>query len=79
MRIVVKLFGSLPERVSGYDRVRGLPLDVPDNSTVREVIAGLGLSDADWGVATCGGRIVDGGSTLSAGAVLSVLQSAHGG
>ena len=79
MRIVVKLFGSLPERVSGYDRVNGLPLDVPEGSTVRDVIAGLGLSDADWGVATCGGRILDGDSMLSAGAVFSVLQSAHGG
>jgi hypothetical protein len=79
MRIVVKLFGTLPGRVPEYNPENGLILDVPDGSTVRDVTAGLGLSQDDWGVATCGGRIIDGDRKLFSGAVLHVLEPAHGG
>jgi sulfur carrier protein ThiS len=79
MKIKVKLFGTLGQKFPGYDYKKGLEMELPEGTSVGDLLARLGLRDEDKPIIAVGGLIWDAEDELPEGAVVSVLQAVYGG
>jgi hypothetical protein len=79
MKIKVYLFGTLPQRFSGYDSGQGLSVDLPDHARVRDLLHALGVTGADKAIVTSGGQVKGPDVALKDGMTVQLLQQVHGG
>ncbi len=79
IKVRVRLFGTLPRVVSGYDPKKGLWVELPDGATVKELRAALGIPEHYKTVATVEGRILKPDQSISPNSEVSLLQAASGG
>lgn len=79
MKLTIKLFGTLPDRHSGYNPEEGLALTLPDGATVSDLLVQLGLAESDRCVAVVNGRVEKKGTVLNDGAAISIFQLVTGG
>ena len=79
MKVKVKLFGTLSRRFPGYQHTQGLEVEIPEEATVKELFALLGISDSQGAVVIMAGRILKADDTMRDGVQVDVLQSIYGG
>ena len=79
MKVRVKLFGTLPQRYPDYDSNRGLEVEIPDDATVKDLLAHLEFSAADGGLVTIDNQVVQHDHELEDGVSLRIFQRAFGG
>jgi sulfur carrier protein ThiS len=79
MRIKAKLYGTLSHRFPGYQRSRGIEVEIPDGATVKDLLALLEISESKGAVVAMEGRILKGDDKIRRGAPVHLFNAIHGG
>ena len=79
MKVTGKLYGTLTAEVSDYQHVQGLELDLPEGSSVGDLLDNLGIPQSKRPAAAIDGRIRQTDDRISDGAQIHVFQAVHGG
>jgi len=79
MNVKVKLYGTLSQRFPGYQPSQGIEVEIPDGTTVKDLLALLEISESQRAVVIVEGRILKVDDEIRRGVPVSVLQAIHGG
>ena len=79
MKIRVLLFGTLGKSFSNHDLVDGMEVELPDGSTVGDLIAHIDLPTKKFGMVSMDGHLVKANNILKENAVVRVFQPIFGG
>jgi len=79
MRITAKLYGTLSQRFPGYQRSRGFEVEIPDGTTVKDLLARLEISESKGAVVAMEGRILGADVRIRRGFQVQVFNTIHGG
>jgi sulfur carrier protein ThiS len=77
MKVQVKLFGTLVQSIPGYDFERGMEVEIPSGSKIRDLLTRLGISES--GVVAVDGLIMKGDEGLEGGSSVHIFQPVFGG
>ena len=79
MKANVRLYGTLDRLFPGYDRSKGLDVEVPEDATVDTVLFVLGISHVRGMTAVVQGKAANGNERVQTGVPLYIFQSIQGG
>ena len=79
MKIQVKLYGTLSQKVPGYQHSQGVEVEIPDGASVKDFLNRLEISENQGAVVIMDGQILKGEDTMRSGLPIHVLQSLSGG
>ena len=79
MKIRVILFGTLRKSFSDHDPVLGMEVEIPEGSTVGDLIAHIDLPAKKFGLVSIDGHLVNAGNLLQENAIVRVFQTIFGG
>ena len=80
MKVKVNLYGTLSQNVSGYRQSQGIELEVPEGTTVKELLSFLQIHSVPQNaVVAIDGRIRKANEKIPSGARAQVFQPVHGG
>ena len=79
MKIRVKIFGTMAKRLPDYKPEHGILVELPDSSSVAELIAHLGISKSKIGIITVEERVVRTDYELRDGVSVHFYQPISGG
>ena len=79
MKIRVILFGTLRKSFPGHDPVHGMEVEIPEGSTVGDLIAHIDLPAKKFGMVSMDGHLVKTGNIVQENAVVRVFQPIFGG
>ncbi|MDA8137257.1 MAG: MoaD/ThiS family protein [Desulfobacteraceae bacterium] len=79
IKVIVKLYGTLPERIQAYDPDKGLILEFAQGTKVADLTQRLNLAAEDTGVVALDGRVAAPETSLYDGAQIRIFQAAYGG
>ena len=79
MKIRVILFGTLSKSYSVHDPVYGMEIEIPEDSTVGDLISHIDLPAKKFGMISMDGNLVKAGKLLHENAVVRVFQPIFGG
>ena len=79
MKIRVIFFGTLGKRFPDHDPTRGIEVDIPEGSTVEDLIKQLDFPLEKLDMVAMNGRLVNAGDLLEKNAVVRVFQPIFGG
>jgi sulfur carrier protein ThiS len=79
MQVQVKLYGTLGNRVAGYDHQAGLAVEVAEGATVAELIDQLGIPLKKVGMVSLDGRLARRTAVLRPGTRVKVFHPIFGG
>lgn len=79
MKVKVRLFGTLSQKLSGYDPEKGIEVEIPDEARVKDLLARLGIPEAKGGIAAVEGVILHLDDPLRDGLTVHLLQAVYGG
>ena len=79
MKIQVILFGTLRKSFSDHDPLHGMEVEIPEGSTVGDLISYLDLPAKKFGMVSMDGHLVKAGHHLKENAVVRVFQPIFGG
>jgi len=79
MKIRVILFGTLRKAFTDHDPVHGMEIEIPEGSTVGDLIAHIDLPAKKFGLVSVDGQLVKAGNLLQENAVVRVFQPIFGG
>ena len=79
MKITLEVFGSLRQHLPGYDRERGLDVEIPAGTRLSALFAQLNLPVSQSNMVTIDGRLAEEDETLTPGASVLVLPYVGGG
>ena len=76
MLVKVQVYGLLRDRVGGEGKME---IELPDGSTVADLVAGLGMAEGDPWIASLDGTLVNDEMPLADGCQLLVMPPMEGG
>jgi sulfur carrier protein ThiS len=79
MKVRVKLYGTLSERLTPDERSNGIEMEIPEGATARDLLGLLGISEPRGGVVVVDGRVLGVDDEIRRGAAVSVFQAIGGG
>ena len=79
MKIRMILFGTLRKSFADHDPVHGMEVEIPEGSTVGDLIATIDLPAKKFGMVSMNGHLVKAGDLLEENAVVRVFQPIFGG
>jgi sulfur carrier protein ThiS len=79
MKMKVKLHGTLIQRFPGYQHSEGIEVEIPDDATIKDLLALLGISESQRAVVAMGGRIRKPDDKILGGAYVHVFNAIYGG
>ena len=79
MKIRVILFGTLRKSFPVHDPIYGMEVEIPEGSTVGDLISHIDLPAKKFGMVSMDGQLVKAGNLLKENAVLRVFQPIFGG
>ncbi len=79
MKVRVKLYGTLGERLTPEERLGGIEVEIPEGATARDLLSVLGISEPRGGVVVVDGRVLAADDEIRRGATVSVFQAIGGG
>ncbi|MCX6070990.1 MAG: MoaD/ThiS family protein [Chloroflexi bacterium] len=79
MKVRVKLYGTLSERLTPDERSDGIEVEIPEGATARDLLGLLGISEPRGGVVVVDGRVLGVDDEIRCGAAVSVFQAIGGG
>jgi len=79
MKIRVNLYGTLSQKIPGYQHSEGIEVEVPEGATVSELLALLEIEPSQRPVVAIDGRIRQANEKIPDGARAQVFQPVHGG
>jgi sulfur carrier protein ThiS len=79
MKIRVILFGTLRKSFPVHDPVYGMEVEIPEGSSVGDLISYIDLPAKKFGMVSMDGHLVKTGNLLQENAVVRVFQPIFGG
>jgi sulfur carrier protein ThiS len=79
MKVRVKLYGTLSQRIPNYRHSAGIEVELPEGGTVKDLLALLEISETRETVVIMEGRILQADDNIRPGVWVNVLQSIYGG
>jgi sulfur carrier protein ThiS len=79
MKVLIKLFSVLRDYVPDYDPLKGVEAELPDGSTVSDMLRHLGIPMSKVPVVTCNGRVLKPADTINEESTLHIFQPVAGG
>jgi molybdopterin converting factor small subunit len=79
MKITLEVFGSLRQHLPGYDRERGLEIEIPAGTRLSGLFARLNLPVSESNMVTVDGHLAEEDEPLTPGASVLVLPHVGGG
>ncbi len=79
MKIRVILFGTLSKSYPVHDPVYGMEVEIPEDSTVGDLISHMDLPAKKFGMISMDGQLVKAVNPLQENAVVRVFQPIFGG
>ena len=79
MKVRVKLFGTLGLDFPGYDPLKGMDVDIPDDARVKDLLAHLDIPPTKGCFVTMNNCIAKEGDKLVNNAMIIILQALAGG
>ena len=79
MKVNVRLFGTLPQRIPDYDLTRGLEVEFPDGAKVQDLLARLEISASEGGIVAIDNLVVQHDRELKDGDAVRIFHRAFGG
>ena len=79
MKIRVRLYGTLGTHISGHDPLKGMEMEVPDNSTAGDLIDQLDIPKKKIGIISVDGNLVKKTQPLQRGNVVRIYRPIAGG
>ena len=79
MKITLEVFGSLRQDLPGYNRERGLEVEIPPGTRLSGLFAQLKLPVSESNMVTVDGRLAEEDEPLTDGASVLVLPYVGGG
>ena len=79
MEITVRLYGLLGKNVAGHDSLKGMMVEMPEGSTVRDLIAYLSIPREKIGIASVDGSLAKDTRVLTAGNFVRLYRPISGG
>ena len=79
MKVLIKLFSVLRDYVPDYDILKGVEAELPEGSTVDDLLSHLGIPMSKVPVVTCNGRILKPSDIIHEDSILHIFQPVAGG
>lgn len=79
MKIKVKLFGTLEKGFPGYDSLKGIEVNVPDDSSIKDLLVHLDIPNTKGCFVSMNNRVAKNEDKLINNATVVILQSLAGG
>ncbi len=79
MKVLIKLFSVLRDYVPDYNPQEGVVAELPDDSTVTDLLGHLGIPMSKMPVVTCDGRVLQAEDTIHENSTLHIFQLVTGG
>ena len=79
MKVCVKLYGTLKRQFPDYRHSKGIEVEIPERTTVKELLDRLEISESQGAVVAIEGRILKADDTMKCGVPVNVLQAVQGG
>jgi sulfur carrier protein ThiS len=79
MKLKVKLYGTLGLKIPGYKPSQGLDIEIPDGSTVKDLLDHLEISEARAAVVIVDGRVLKTSDKVQVGLPVNIFQNIRGG
>jgi sulfur carrier protein ThiS len=79
MKVSVKLYGTLRQQFPDYRHSEGIEVEVPEGTTVKDLLDRLQISESQRAVVAMEGRILKEDDAMRCGAPVNILQAIHGG
>ncbi len=79
MKMRVNLYGTLGQRVPGYQHSQGIEVEIPDGATVKDLLTRLEISESQAVVVVMEGRVRKANDKMPRGVLVNVFQSIRGG
>ena len=79
MKLKVNLYGTLSQRVPGYQHSQGIEVEIPDGTTVKDLLTRLEISESQAVVVVMEGRVLKADDKMPRGVPVNVFQTIHGG
>lgn len=79
MKVLIKLFSVLREYVPDYNPQKGVETELPDGSTVADLLSHLGIPMSKVPVVTFNGRVLQPADTIYEDSTLHIFQLVTGG
>ena len=79
MKVRVKLYGTLSQRLPGYQPSQGIEVEIPDGATARDLLALLDIPDSQEATIVAEGRVLKADDRIRCGVPVSVFQVISGG
>ena len=79
MKVIVKLFGLLPNRFPNYEPKQGMEIELPDGAKVKDLFALLDISESEKGIVTVDSYVQKMESELKDGSKVLVFHLVPGG
>ena len=79
MKIKVKLFGTLEQDFPGYDSLKGIEVDIPDDARIKDLLAHLDIPKTKGCFVSMNNTIVKDEDKLINESTVMILQALAGG
>jgi len=79
LKIKVKLFGTLGQDFPGYDSLKGLNVNIPDDARVKNLLAHLDISETRGFMVIMDNTIAKPTDKLVNGTIIQIFQAMAGG
>lgn len=79
MNVTVKLFGTLGDHLPGYDPDRGIDVDIPDGTRVKDLLAHLEIHRTKGVIVAANGKLLKPDEVIENGGSFQIFQSVFGG
>lgn len=79
MKVLIKLFSVLRDCVPDYDPEKGIETELPDGSTVADLLGHLGIPMSKVPVVACNGRVLQPADTIQEDSTVHIFQPVAGG
>ena len=75
----VKLYGTLGRRIPGHKASEGMEVEIPNGTSVKNLLDLLEISESQGGVLVVEGRILKRDDRIPSGGEVHIFQTVHGG
>jgi sulfur carrier protein ThiS len=79
VKVKVRLFGTLGQKLSGYRHSQEIEVEIPEMATSKDLLDNLGLSDSQGLIIIAEGKVLQADDLIREGIVINVMQAIRGG
>jgi sulfur carrier protein ThiS len=79
MKVLVKIYGTLRTQFPDYQPARGMEIEIPNGSRVRDLLAHLKIPESQGALVSVANRILKADDMMQGESQVNVLQVIGGG